>query len=209
MRTEEEQSERLKILTAKYDFIDINKHQQDYYICQEYLAGNKELFRNMLENALKKTKKYVFYSTGRLFNDQDREDIISDTLEIAISRIDTFRGWSRYSTWMRGIARNRIRNFVKIKTKENNLLVHQNKSADDENFQRKVDKQSSVPVQKFSVFEMLNSLSQEYSLVVKYHVIEKWTFSEIAVNLKISQRKVSEYYDNAMKQLRQEMYDLI
>jgi RNA polymerase sigma factor (sigma-70 family) len=209
MRTEKEQIERLKILTAKYDFIDITKHQQDFCICQEYLAGNKETFQNMLENALKKTKKYVFYSTGRLFNDQDREDIISETLEIAISRIDTFRGWSRYSTWMRGIAKNRIYSFVKIKTKENNLLVHQNESEDDENFQRKVDKQISVPVQKFSVFEMLNSLSQEYRLVVKYHVIEKWTFAEIAAELKISQKKVSKYYDKAMKQLRQEMYDSI
>jgi len=209
MRTEKEQTERLKILTAKYDFIDIKKHRQDYCICQEYLAGNKETFQNMLENALKKTKKYVFYSTGRLFNDQDREDIVSETLEVAISQIATFKGWSRYSTWMKGIAKNRIYKFVRIKNKENNLLIHHDKSETDESFQRKVEKQSSVPVQKFSVFEMLNSLSHEYRLVVKYHVIEKWTFAEIAVELKISQKKVSKYYDKAMKQLRQEMRDLI
>ena len=110
---------------------------------------------------------------------------------------------------MRGIAKNRIYSFIKIKTKDNNLLVHQDKSEDDENFQRKIDRQSFVSAQKFSVFEMLNSLSQEYRSVVKYYVIEKWTFAEIAVKLKISQRKVSECYNNAMKQLRQEMYDLI
>ena len=209
MRTEAEQTERLKILTAKYDFIDIKKHKQDYCICQEYIAGNKETFQNMLEDALKKTRKYVFYATGKLFNDQDKEDIISETLEIAISKVSTFKGWSRYSTWMRGIARYRIYSFVKIKVKEQNLLVHNDKSENDENFQRKIDKQSSAPTQKFSVFEMLNSLSQEHRLVVTYHVIEKWTFAEIAVKLKISQGKVSEYYDDAMKQLRQEMADLI
>jgi RNA polymerase sigma factor (sigma-70 family) len=209
MRTEEEQAERLKILTAKYDFIDINKHKEDYNICQEYLAGHKEKFQNMLENALKKTRKYVFYATGKLFNAQDKEDIISETLEIAISQVAMFKGWSRYSTWMKGIARYRIYRFVRIKIKEQNLLVNQNKSENDENFQRKIEKQSSAPVQKFSVFEMLSSLSQEYRLVVNYYVIEKWTFAEIAVKLKISQRKVIEYYDNAMKQLRQEMCDLI
>ena len=209
MRTEEEQTERLKILTAKYDFIDINKHRQDYHICQEYLAGDREKFQNMLEDALKKTRKYVFYATGRLFNEQDKEDIISETLEIAVSKVAMFKGWSRYSTWMRGIARNRIYRFVKIKIKEKNVTVQQDKSESDEGFQRKIVKQSSAPVQKFSVFEMLSSLSQEYRLIVKYYVIEKWTVAEIAAKLKISQNKVNEYYDNAMKQLRQEMRDLI
>jgi len=55
MRTEKEQTERLKILTAKYDFIDIKKHRQDYCICQEYLAGNKETLRGTIDKNLKRS----------------------------------------------------------------------------------------------------------------------------------------------------------
>jgi RNA polymerase sigma factor (sigma-70 family) len=191
MLTEEQRIQRLNALMKINPLIDPEKHKQDHDACQQYLAGNKKPFQDILEEASEKTKKYVMHSAGPLFNTQDKEDIISQTLEAAISKMAAFKGWSRYSTWMKAIARYRIYNFVKIKTKE----------IPQKNIETAYQ---SRPTQEINIFEMLSSLPKIHRLIVQYHAIDKWTIQEIAAELNIPKSKVRKHYKEAISQLRQE-----
>jgi len=184
--------------------IDLAKHQFDYAVCQKYLSGDKEAFLDIFEDALTKIQRYVSWSTIKTFNDQDREDVVSITLGVAIEKMDKFKAWSRYSTWMRGIARNRIRELIRKKAKEESLSLCSEVS-ESRTAERKIQIHQSVP--GFSVFEMLDSLPNEQRLIVKYHAVEKWSFEEIALKLKIPRKAVSYHYNKAITQLRREMLD--
>ena len=201
MRTDEEQAARLRKFMKTNSRIDLEKHQYDYSVCQEYLSGNKTLFMSVFEEALIKTQKYISWSTTKIFNDHDREDIVSITSSIAIEKMSKFKAWSRYSTWMCGIARNRVRELIRKKAKKENLFSH------DENrvAERKNKKHQLAP--GFSVFEILDSLSNKQRLIMKYHAIEKYSFEEIATNLNLPKNIVSSIYDEAISQLRQEMME--
>lgn len=204
MRTDEEQAERLRVFMKTNHRIDLAKHQYDYCVCQAYLSGDKKAFQAVFEDALVKIQRYVSWSTTKIFNDQDREDIVSVTSGVAIEKMDKFKAWSRYSTWMRGIARNRVRELIRKKAKEE-ILFSYDKGLENRATERKIQKHQPVP--GFSVFEMLDSLPCEQRLIVKYHAVEKWSFEEIATRLKIAESEVCDCYDKAISQLRRELLE--
>jgi len=83
--------ERLDELMAKYPSIDRKKHLEDLRICENYMSGDIDTFMKLYEHSCCKTRRYVYRnSRNKLFNLQDKEDIMAETESVAIMKVHMF-----------------------------------------------------------------------------------------------------------------------
>ena len=184
---------------AKYPSIDRKKHLEDLRICENYISGDIDTFMKLYEHSCCKTRRYVYRNSGnKLFNLQDKEDIMAEIESVAIMKVHMFHGWSRYSTWMIGIARNRILTFVKKKLSAampieyteniNNLEI------------------SNTPIALWEsnhyVSELIGSLSSEEQLIVTDVVFNQMSFESIAAENNIATSIVIAQYEKAIEKLK-------
>jgi DNA-directed RNA polymerase specialized sigma24 family protein len=117
----------IRKLMKMYPKIDRAAHLKDLEICTQYLVGNYEPFHLLLQTSYAKLIKYIHYNCRNKLNihinAQDKEDLISETVEAAIRDLNTFHGWSLFSTWMIAIGRNRIYALLRRRRKEENSLT--------------------------------------------------------------------------------------
>lgn len=82
-------------------------HAEDRRIREEVLAGSRDAAEALFERHMDALYEFVHYRVGR---DASRaEDVVQDTLLVALDRLVDFDGRSSLHTWLCGIARNKIR----------------------------------------------------------------------------------------------------
>jgi len=191
--------QRLEKLIKKYPSINRQKHFEDLRICKNYLLGNADAFMALYEGSRHKTHTYVHKNVGnRLFNLQDKEDILAETESTAIMKVHMFHGWSRYSTWMIGIARNRILSLAKKKTTmaetTNSEIIRPSETAND-------------PIALWEsnqyVSELLGYLSVEEQSIVADAVFHQKSFDIIACENNLSASIVAAKYETAIGRLKE------
>jgi len=200
MRTEERQK-RLEALIEKYPKINRAKHLEDLVLCKEYLAGNCGAFETMFQSAYAKLINYVHYDNcgehlGIQVNTQDREDLIAEAAGTAILRLDTFQGWSLFSTWMIGIARYRILTFIETRYKKEKGLV--DTPVDDP----KIASYMPSHIDNTTVWEILSCLPEIDATIVKRKAIERFSFSEISEEVNLPVTQIQRRYKKAIAMLR-------
>ena len=199
MLTSEERREKLERLMEKHPNIDRAAHLEDLDLCKKYLDGDRQPFEVMFKTAYDKLERYVYYDKfgkhlGIHVNKQDKEDLIADVVSVAIKRMATFQGWSKFSTWMIAIARYQIIDFIKKRCHEQKNMI--NDALDDSRIFYQPQNDS------IAVWETLSCLSEQDSAIVKLKVIEQFTYPEIAENMNLSIKQVKYRYNAAIKMLR-------
>ena len=191
--------ELLDELMAKYPSIDRQKHLEDLHICKNYVSGDIDTFMKLHESSCRKTRRYIYRNSGnKLFNLQDKEDIMAETESIAIMKMHMFYGWSRYSTWMVGIARNRILTFVKKKLSVDKPIEYTENIHNPEIINTPIDLWES----NHYVSELLGSLSIEEQLIVTNVVFNQMSFESIAFENNVAASIVMAQYEKAIEKLR-------
>ncbi|MCL2373190.1 MAG: sigma-70 family RNA polymerase sigma factor [Defluviitaleaceae bacterium] len=192
--------ERLDELMAKYPSIDRKKHLEDLHICKNYMSGDTDTFMKLYEYSCRKTRRYVYRNSGnKLFNLQDKEDIMAETESIAIMKIHMFHGWSRYSTWMMGIARNRILTFVKKKLSTDKPIEYTENIHNPEIINTPIALWESNQY----VSELLGGLSIEEQSIVTDVVFDQRSFKSIASENNVATSIVIVQYEKAIEKLRE------
>jgi len=200
MRTEE-RKKRLEALIEKYPKINRAKHLEDLALCKEYLAGNCDAFETMFQSAYTKLTNYVRYDNcgkhlGIHVNAQDKEDLIAEAASTAILRLDTFQGWSLFSTWMIGIARYRVLAFIKTRCNEDKGLV--DAAVDNP----KMAFQMPSHIDSTTVWETLSCLPENDATIVKLKAIEQLSFSEISKEMNLPVAQIKLRYKKALTALK-------
>jgi len=197
--TDDERAKRLEKLMTKYPRINREKHLEDLCICKDYLEGDVESFELLFDEACKRTRKYICHATHEPIGEQDREDILAETMNIAIMKVQNFGGWSRYSTWMRGIARHKIFSCAREKA----LMLRNEKHCDD----CSVIGASHNPIEQWEsdqdVNEMLSCLSERERTVVVGKVIHGQTSKNLAKDMGLSASCVGQIYRRAIAKMRE------
>jgi len=192
--------ELLDELMAKYPSIDRQKHLEDLHICKNYMSGDIDTFMKLYEHSCRKTRRYVYRNSGyKLFNLQDKEDIMAEAESTAIMKVHMFHGWSRYSTWMMGIARNRILTFVKKKLSADKPIEYTENTHNSEI--------TNTPIALWEsdqyVSELLGSLSDEEQSIVTDVVFNQISFESIAAENNLATNIVIAQYEKAIGKLRE------
>ena len=191
--------ERLDELMAKHPSIDRKKHLEDLRVCENYISGDIDTFMKLYEHSCCKTRRYVYRNSGnKLSNLQDKEDIIAETESTAIMKVHMFHGWSRYSTWMMGIARNRILTFVKKKLFADKPIEYTENTHNSEIINTPIALWES----NHYVNELLGSLSDEEQSIVTDVVFNQMSFESIAAENNLATNIVIAQYEKAIGKLR-------
>ena len=192
--------ERLDELMAKYPSIDRKKHLEDLRVCENYISGDIDTFMKLYEHSCYKTRRYVYRNSGnKLFNLQDKEDIMAETESAAIMKVHMFHGWSRYSTWMMGIARNRILTFLKKKLSTAKPIEYAENIHNPEIINTPIALWESNQY----VSELLGGLSIEEQSIVTDVVFDQRSFKSIASENNVATSIVIVQYEKAIEKLRE------
>ena len=141
------------------------------------------------------TKSSVYYTILSILKDPSlSEDIMQETYIKALEKIHTFTPKYLFVTWLTTIAKNlaineynkRKRN-MSIDPQENEFLFG---TSSDDSYKEAV------------LRELLIHLSEDERLIILYHVVENYTFKDIASMLGKPLGTVTWSYQNALQKLR-------
>ena len=192
--------QRLEKLMEKYPSINRQRHLDDLHTCKRYLSGNTDAFMKLFEDSCCKTRGYVHKNTwNKLFNLQDKEDIIAETESIAIMKVHMFHGWSRYSTWMIGIARYRILSLAKKKT----IMIETKKAIENTCHLEILNDPIALWESNQYVSELLGHLSDEEQSIVTEVVFHQKSFEIIAAERKHSINCMVTKYEKSIQRLKE------
>ena len=145
----------------------------------------------------------AMYNTSlRILKDTfEAEDMMQEAFLTAFTKLDTFKGEVAFGAWLKRIVINKsLTQLKKTNTYENVKIevvqVPPLEQEEDINY-------TSLKAQK--VLEILNSLQENYRIVLNLHLIEGYDYEEISAILGYSNQNVRTTISRAKKKLKQQL----
>ena len=145
----------------------------------------------------------AMYNTSlRILKDTfEAEDMMQEAFLTAFTKLDTFKGEVAFGAWLKRIVINKsLTQLKKTNTYEDvKMEVLQVQPLEQE---EDID-YTSLKAQK--VLEILNSLQENYRIVLNLHLIEGYDYEEISAILGYSNQNVRTTISRAKKKLKQQL----
>jgi RNA polymerase sigma-70 factor (ECF subfamily) len=171
---------------------------EDLYLCREILAGNSGAFATLSE----KYRKRVF-SLGYSFfrNADDAEDFVQDVLVKMYVSLSSFRGESKFSTWLMRIAYNTAINSVKRKREYTTLaedfdIVDPGDNPEEEHMRA---------CSRKAILEALESLPERYRVCVDMYFFYDMPYADISEVTGLPVNTIKSHVFRAKKLLRERL----
>jgi RNA polymerase sigma-70 factor (ECF subfamily) len=180
--------------------IDANEVQDEELIRLIHL-GNQEAFTQLYNRHLKPVFNRVTY----LIPKNDVEDVTQEIFVAMIRSLSTFRGDSKFSTWLRVITNRQISNYYR---KNQKLLQDSDLDQEESWVQQKVSPKSSTrETQDRDIYvqQCLLNVPEHYREVVLLRFVEGMKFQEIADFQGRSLDAVKSTFRRAIEALRKEL----
>lgn len=101
------------------------KYKDDYALAHKYLCGDREAGYILYASVFDFVKFFIYSRTkSDNINEEDREDILSETLKTSIETLDRYSGTSKFCTFVIGIANNKIKEKIRSKGKIVSKEIH-------------------------------------------------------------------------------------
>ena len=179
--------------------------QTDEQLIAEYLKGNEQALRSLIERYLRPIYNFVYRYTGEFSH---AEEITQDVFVSVWRNIDRFDPDRKFKTWLFAIAKNTALNWLK-KKKPVNFSKFENESGGNVLLESTADP-SPLPDELFELSnlsdklsEAMDRLSPDYRVVLLLHYNDHMTFQEIAESLSESINTVKSRHRRALIQLRE------
>jgi RNA polymerase sigma-70 factor (ECF subfamily) len=180
--------------------IDTNEVQDEELIRLIHL-GNQEAFTQLYNRHLTPVFNRVTY----LIPKNDVEDVTQEIFVAMIRSLSTFRGDSKFSTWLRVITNRQISNYYR---KNQKLLEDGDLDQDESWVQQKASSKSSTrETQDRDIYvqQCLLNVPEHYREVVLLRFVEGMKFQEIADFQGRSLDAVKSTFRRAIEALRKEL----
>lgn len=135
----------------------------------------------------------------------DAEDVVQETLIVALRRISTFEGRSTFGTWLRGILVFKAAKLRRSRKVRSSLPIqdHDGSGAVDRADAGLSSRSPSAAVDsRVDVMAMLETLSDEHREIVVLREIQQLSYDEISAMLKIPLGTVESRLYRARQELR-------
>lgn len=84
-------------------------HLEEFNLVHKFLTGNDEAGRKLYESVYDKLEMFIYsYTKQGILTANDKEEILSDTLETSIRKLERYSGKCSFYTFICGIAKNII-----------------------------------------------------------------------------------------------------
>lgn len=159
--------------------------QQEDDIIKRIQAGETGLFTKLYDRYVQLIYRYIYARVG---NQQEAEDITSDTFLKAIKAIDNFQFKSQFKTWLFRIAQATMMDMWRQKYKQVTVPL-EDFLAHDEAFDTEFDDHSEEKERQEKeekLITILDQLSVEYRQVLELRFLKGYTIKETAQDLSIT-----------------------
>lgn len=176
---------------------------RDKYLVRESLAGNSSAFSTLMFL----NKKRVEAIARRFFYDQsDIEDFIQDVFLKVFDNLGSYRGESKFSTWITRIAFNVGVNF-KNRTKTAESLLYEDSEAIESHYATPEENEIRE-VTKNAVKAAISELPEKYARCVEMHFFLGMTYEDISETTGIPVNTIKTHIFNAKKILYEKLKEL-
>ena len=94
---------------------------EDYKLVDEYINGNKDSGEILYARVYEKLPRYVYHYTAKsILTEEDKNEIIEETLKESIEKIYKYNGSCQFTTFVLGFAKNKCREKIR---KKNNITI--------------------------------------------------------------------------------------
>ncbi len=185
----------------------MNIPREDYKIIEDIRRGHREAFRELADRY---TVPLFHLSMGYLHSKEDAEDMVQEIFIKVYNSLDTFKGDSKFSTWLYRVAVNTCLNEITRKKRRDiftvfgdNISKIFNHSGDDKNPEEQaITDETSKKVRK--AIESLPEKQQTAFILQKYKELSQ---KEIAQVMQISEGAVEQHLLRAKNYLKQKLKD--
>lgn len=179
------------------DSNDLNS-ADDSLLCQEILSGNNRAFTVL---ALRYRKRIFGLGYSFFKNSDDAEDFVQDVLVKVYTSLSSFRGESKFSTWLMRVAYNTGINSKK-RTKEYSSLAEDFEIIDpSENPEEELFKSCSV----VAVREAVQTLPERYRICVDMYFFYDMPYADIGEVTGLPVNTIKSHVFRAKKILKQQL----
>ncbi|MBQ0040044.1 MAG: RNA polymerase sigma factor [Treponema sp.] len=173
---------------------------RDKYLVKESLAGNSSAFSTLMFLH----KKRVEAIARRFFYDQsDVDDFIQDVFLKAYDNLDSYKGESKFSTWLTRIAFNTGVN-LKTRTKTTESLLYEDSESIESPY-RTPEENGIREVTKLAVKTAIAELPEKYARCVEMHFFLGMTYEDISETTGIPVNTIKTHIFNAKKMLYEKL----
>jgi RNA polymerase sigma-70 factor (ECF subfamily) len=169
----------------------------DEQLIQRFVQGDPQAFDSLYQRHVRKVYKRVLY----LIPETDVEDVTQEVFVAAINSLPSFRGDALFSTWLRGLTKNKVAEYYRKQSRKKETmqvdLEHAERSSDNSNAS---DMEDLVALQ-----HALNNLSDNYREVILLRFAEEMRFKEIADHLNQNLEATKSLFRRAMSALKEEL----
>lgn len=184
------------------------KYIQDYKLVDDYLNGDKESGKKLYEKTYAILKNYIYkYTANNIFDSQDQEDIIEDTMYESIRILQRYNAKKcAFSTFVVGIAKKKILEKARSKA---TVFKHEFKEEfANELIERIPDEYSNpeyVLIKKEEIKALQHAfqqLSEDHRNVIQLRKFNKVSVKQVAQFMGKSESAVDSLYRRAIIQLK-------
>ena len=173
-------------------------NQAEQALVQEAIAGEEEAFIQLYYQHVSPLYRFVF---SKLNNQQDAEDLASETFYHALKNLQTFSGKSSFKNWLYGIAKHLI--LAKYRERYNATTVELDENSAFE--APKTDDGSPEHDQKIHFLEkVLATLPKNYRNVLELRFLKGYTILETADALAITEENAKVLQHRALKKANEQ-----
>jgi RNA polymerase sigma-70 factor (ECF subfamily) len=180
-----------------------------------FLAAAKRGDSAAFEILCKQSASTVFHIARRMMRSkEDAEDVVQESFQLAFVHLKSFKGGSRFSTWLSRIAINA--SLMKLRRKKHSRDVSLDESAETEepSFRQDVEDQGPNPEELYAhkerqriLFEALNELTPGMRKAIELRELGERSTQETAQIMGISASAVKARVFHGRKILRERLKD--
>lgn len=156
---------------------------EDYKLVDEYINGNKDSGEILYARVYEKLPRYVYhYTATSILTEEDKNEIIEETLKESIEKIYKYNGSCQFITFVLGFAKNKCREKIR---KKNNITVVEldEEKIADEDYNYYNQNPAIIIIRKEEIEKIntaMNQLQTEDKQIIQLRVINGITAKKIS-----------------------------
>lgn len=156
---------------------------EDYKLVDEYISGNTDSGEILYAKVYEKLPGYVYHYTAKsILTEEDKNEIIEETLKESIEKIYKYNGNCQFTTFVLGFAKNKCREKIRKKSNITVIELEEEKiTEEDYNYYNQdpaiiiIRKEETEKINK-----AMNKLQTEDKQIIQLRVINGITAKKIS-----------------------------
>jgi RNA polymerase sigma-70 factor (ECF subfamily) len=178
-------------------------NEADSFLVRDYLAGDDEAFKKLLDKYLKSIYGFIYYLTK---DSVQVEDLAQETFVKVWKNLSKFNQEKSFKTWLFAIAKNTALDFLK-KKKTTNFSFFEDEAGNGglENVAEDAIWPDEILVRKDAAREMeraLELIPEKYRVILTLHYQEDFTLREISEILERPYNTIKAYHGRGLVKLK-------